>query len=229
MIAAIVNTICVLAGSGAGLLFKSRLNQKHLEAVFSAIGVFTIVLGMGSALKSADTLCCIVCLVIGTLIGEALDIEGRIDSVGEKLKSRFAGSGESGSFTQGFVAASLLFCVGSMTVMGSLEAGINKNYTIIFSKSVMDLITSLLLTTTLGAGVLFSAASVLVVQGGLTLCAQFIAPYLSDALTLEMSAIGGVLLIAIGINMLFKKGLHSANMLPAMFLPIIYLPIAALF
>jgi hypothetical protein len=185
-------------------------------------------IGISSAVKTDDTLCMIICLVVGTVIGELLRIEDHLDSLGSWIQRHVEKDKENSTFTQGFVTTSLIFCIGSMAVMGSIEAGINHNYSIILSKGVIDGVTNISFAATLGVGTLFSALAVLLYQGILTLLAGFVGPYLSAAVVTEMSAVGGLLILGIGFNMLFpERHIRVGNMLPAIFLPILYLPISA--
>jgi hypothetical protein len=185
-------------------------------------------IGISSAVKTDDTLCMIICLVVGTVIGELLRIEDHLDSLGSWIQRHVEKDKENSTFTQGFVTTSLIFCIGSMAVMGSIEAGINHDYSIILSKGVIDGVTNISFAATLGVGTLFSALAVLLYQGILTLLAGFVGPYLSAAVVTEMSAVGGLLILGIGFNMLFpERHIRVGNMLPAIFLPILYLPISA--
>jgi hypothetical protein len=162
-------------------------------------------------------------------MGEALDIEGRLDGAGEFLHAKFMKKGENSRFTEGFVTATLLFCVGSMAIMGAMEAGMNHNYTILISKGVLDGVTSISFAAAMGVGVAFSAIPMLIYQGALTLLASFAGPYLGTAVVIEMSAVGGTIIAGIAINMLgLGKGkLRVGNMLPAIFLPIAYIPLVS--
>ena len=169
-------------------------------------------------------------MALGTIIGELLRLDDRINGAGELIKRKvLRGKQEGNRFTEGIVSACILFCVGSMTIMGSLEAGVNQNYSIIFAKSTLDFVSSMMFAAAMGIGVPFSALFILVFQGGLTLLASLIAPYLSAAVIAEMTAVGGTILIGMGINMLelSEKRVKVANMLPAIFLPIAYIPISA--
>ncbi len=228
MIAAVINAVLVLVGSVAGLLFKGRLSEKISRAIMVVLALCVAMIGVSSALKDENTLCVIICMVLGVIIGEWLKIEQRIDSLGEKLKNKFtkAETG-SGRFTEGFMTATLLFCIGSMAIVGSIEAGINHDYTIILSKSIIDCISAVTLAAAMGIGVAFSAAGVLVYQGVITLLAIYVGPFLSEAMINQMSAVGGLLIIGLSINMLglTKEKLRVGNMLPAVFLPIAYIPI----
>lgn len=159
----------------------------------------------------------------------ALRIEQRLDALGDWIQKKVVKKGDTSKFTEGFVTAALLYCVGSMAVMGSLEAGINHDYSILVSKGVIDGVTGISLAATTGVGVAFSVIPLLLYQGGLTLLAGLVGPLLTDAMVLEMSAVGGTIILGIGFNMLFpEKHIPVGNMLPAVFLPIAYLPLAGL-
>ncbi len=229
MIATFINCGLIILGSLLGILLKSRISQRFTAIVTQGLALCVLGIGFSAALGTKNTLCVIVCMVMGCLMGEALRIEDRLDSFGNFLKSRVEkeGAGES-RFTEGFVTASVLFCVGAMAVMGSIEAGINHNYSILISKSVIDGVTAITFAAAMGIGVAFSALPILIYQGGLTLLAGLVAAYLSPSLVTEMSAVGGMIIIGIGFNMLglSEKKLKVGNMLPAIFLPLGYLPLA---
>lgn len=229
MLATYINCALVLAGSFLGLLLKGRIGPRFMSAMHSAMALCVMGIGITSAIKTEHTLCLIICMVVGTCLGVALRIEQRLDSLGGWIKRRVVKKGDSSKFTEGFVTAALLYCVGSMAVMGSIEAGINHNYSILVSKGVIDGVTSISLAATTGVGVAFSAVPLLIYQGGLTLLAGLVGPLLTDMMVLEMSAVGGTIILGIGFNMLFpEKHIPVGNMLPAIFLPIAYLPLVGL-
>ena len=228
MIATVINAVAVVLGSLVGIVFKQRIRARYTDAIMQALALVVAVMGVSTALGTADTLGMIVCVAVGTLIGEWIDIEHGIEVAGDALRERVAKDGRAGTFTEGFVNASLLFCVGSMTVMGALQAGIEHDYSILLSKSVIDCIAAVSFAAALGAGVCFSALFVLAYQGLLTLLGIWAAPLLSAGVIAEVSAVGGVLLIGVAFNMLdLGKKLRVANMLPAIFLPIAYQPLAS--
>ena len=231
MIAVLVNTVAVLAGSIIGILFRNRLKESLRNSVMKALGLCTLLIGVMSAVETQELLGVIVCMVLGTLLGELLRIDDRIENAGDAikgklLKGRPGGSGME-SFTDGFVSASILFCIGSMTIVGSLEAGTRQNYSILFAKSTMDFISSMAFGAAMGYGVTCSAAFVLVFQGALVLLSAWIGSALSDAVVTEMSAVGGVILMGMALNLLgcTRERIRVANMLPAIFLPILYLAV----
>ena len=228
MIACVINAVLVLLGSAVGLLFKSKIKESWSKAIMIALGLCVLLIGVSGAVKTQNVLCVILSMVIGTVLGELLHIEDGLDRLGEALKSRLMKGRESGRFTEGFMTAALMFCVGSMAVVGSMEAGINHDYSTILSKSVLDCVTSVTLAAAMGVGVAFSAVGVLVYQGLLTLLFIFIGDFLPAATVAEMSATGSLLIIALGLNMLGATGekrIRVGNMLPAMFLPIGLLPL----
>ena len=227
MIATIVNAAAIIVGSFLGILFGGKVRREHMDTIAQGLSIVVLVIGIGPAIATNDILAVIICLVIGTILGEFLDIERRLDRLGDALKARFARK-NSGSFTLGFVTASLLMCIGSMAVMGSLEAGIHQNYSILFSKSVIDGVMAVTFAAAMGIGVAFAALPIFVYQGALTLLASSLAPYLSEAVITEMSAVGGILLIGTALNMLeiLPKRIRVGNLLPAILLPILYIPLA---
>ena len=229
MVAVLVNVATVLLGSAVGLIFRNKINEKFTKAVISALALVTILIGLSSALGTADILCVILCMALGTIIGELIHIDDGIEGAGDFIKRKLLkGKNAENRFTEGFVIACIVFCVGSMTIMGSFEAGINGNNSIIYAKSALDFVSSMMFATAMGLGVPFAALFVLVFQGALTLLAGVLAPFLSVAVITEMSAVGGVILVGMGINMLelSPRRIKVANMLPAIFLPIAYVPLS---
>ena len=229
MIAVFVNMATVLCGSLLGILLRNQLKAKLQEALMKALGLCTVVIGVSSAIGTQALLCVILCMVVGTALGEWLHIDDGIEHAGFFIKEKvFRGRVSESRFTEGFVSACILFCIGSMTIVGSLEAGINHNYSIIYAKSTMDFVSSMAFGAAMGFGVTCSALFVLVFQGALTLLSGLLAPVLSTAVVTEMSAVGGVILIGMAINILGlgKERIKVSNMLPAIFLPIAYFPLA---
>lgn len=231
MIAVYVNMATVLVGSLLGILLRNRLKENMQNAVMRALGLCTLVIGISSALETDELLCVIICLVLGTALGEWIRMDDGIEHAGDFIKERvLKGKVKENRFTEGFVSACILFCIGSMTVVGSLEAGINQNYSIIYAKSTMDFVSSMAFGAAMGFGVTCSVLFILLFQGGLTLLAGVVGPALSTAVVTEMSAVGGTILIGMGLNMLgaVRERIKVANMLPAIFLPIAYFPVAEL-
>ena len=227
MIAAVVNAIVVVLGGLLGLLLGGRLKEHHTKTIVAALGICTMVIGITGAIVTSNILIVIICLVVGTIIGELLKIEHHLDTLGDWLKSKVAKNG-GGRFTEGFVTASLLFCVGSMAIMGSFDAGLRGDYNTIFAKSALDCVMAVTFAATMGVGVLFSGATVLIYQGALTLLAGLVEPYLSAEVIVEMSAVGGVMIIGTGMNILglTKERIKVGNMLPAIALPILWFAVS---
>jgi uncharacterized membrane protein YqgA involved in biofilm formation len=236
----IVNTLTILVGSTVGILIKGGLPKRFEETIFSAVGLAVMFIGLGGALSgflvikngalsTQYTMLMVLSLVLGAVIGESLNIERRLDHLGDWIKGKMPKKLAGNTFTDGFVTASMLFCVGAMAIVGSLEDGLNGNFSVLFAKSVLDGITSVLLASSLGIGVAVSAAPVLIYQGGITLLSQVLRPMLSETLISQMSCVGSILIVAIGVNMLFGKKIKVGNLLPAIFLPIIFALLKSLF
>lgn len=222
-----INCILILLGSFLGIVFRGKLPTRFLDVVVQCLGLGVVAIGVASAIGTADTLCMIVSLVIGTILGEAIDIERRLERCGDLIRGRLLKKGGNSTFTEGFVTASVLYCVGAMAILGSIDAGIHHDYTILTSKAVIDGVFSITLAAAVGVGVAFSAVPILIYEGGLTLLAGLVAGYLTEPLITEMSAVGGCIIVGIGLNMLkvTEKPIKVGNMLPAVFLPLVYLPL----
>lgn len=228
MLAVIMNVILVLVGSIVGLLVKSRFTPQLGDAVIKALGLCTMGIGMNSLLGTQNTLCVIICLVVGTLLGEIIGIERAMDTAGETLKRRLMKDRNDSRFVEGFVSATILFCVGAMAINGSIDAGLKGSYAVLLSKSVMDGVTAITFAAAMGIGVAFSALPILLYEGALVLLAGAVGPYLSPEVITEMSATGGAIIVGISVNQLGlgREKIRIGNMLPAIFLPILYLPLA---
>lgn len=228
MIATVVNVALVLVGSVLGLLFRRFISQKMVSVLTHALGLCVAGIGISSLISTQDMLCVIVCMVVGTVIGQGLDIEARLERGGEWLRQRADKGNPNSRFTESFVSAALLFCVGAMAITGSIEAGLNHNYSILLSKGVIDGVSAISFAATMGLGVAFSVIPLFLYQGAITLLAGLVGPYLPQAVIVEMSAVGGALIVGIAINMLGlgREKIQVGNMLPAMFLPLVYFPIS---
>jgi uncharacterized membrane protein YqgA involved in biofilm formation len=229
MLAVLINVATVLIGSTIGLIFGSRIKENYTQGIMMAIALCTFVIGVQSAIQTSNILIVLACLVIGTVIGVWLKLDDRMNGASDRIKVRLKGTKlGNGPFAEAFMTTTMLFCVGTMTVIGSIEAGRNHNYDILIAKSIRDLMSSLIFAAALGPGVLLSAVSVLVIQGGIALLASVAAPILTTEVVTEMSAVGGVILIGMAVNMLGlgRERIKVSNMLPAIFLPIAYFPIA---
>lgn len=220
-----VNAGAIILGCLLGLLIKNGLKEKYKEIVMEAIGLSVLFIGASTAIKglldpNAVPVLFILSLVIGGLIGEWIGLEKRLEGVGDFLQKKFGSKDQ--NISQGFVDASLIFCVGAMAIMGSLNSGLKGDHSTLFAKSILDGITSLVLTTTLGIGVIFSAVAVFIYQGLIVIFAHAIEPYLSPDIIREMTIVGGIIIVGIGLSMLNIKKIRTANLLPAIAIPPIY-------
>ena len=226
MLGTIVNALAVIAGCLVGLVVKGRLTEKMGNTIMKGLGLCTIYIGISGALKAEDPLQMIICIAVGGLIGEILDLDARLNSLGEYIEEKLNKrkkdhAKEKVSIAEGFVTSSLLFCVGAMAVVGSLESGLQGNHTTLFAKSVLDGVSSIIFTSTLGIGVMLSSITILVYQGGITLLAGCLSTILTDAVITSMSAIGSLLILGLGLNVAGATEIKVANLLPAIFLPVI--------
>lgn len=221
MLGTIVNALAIVVGALVGLVFKGGIPEKYNETVMKAIGLAVVLIGIMNALKVQDLLLVIFSLAIGSIIGEFLDIEDKLESLGKWIEKKLS-KGDEDSIAKGFVTASLLFCVGSLAIVGSLESGLSNNHQTLFAKSVLDGISSIVFASSMGIGVLFSAVPVFLYQGFITLTAGFMKQFLIEAVITDMSAVGGLLIVGIGFNILEFKKIKVGNMLPAIFVPLIY-------
>ena len=229
MLSVIVNTLAVLVGSSIGMLLKKGIPERITDTLMKGIGLCTLYIGMSGALKGQNTLVLILSMAIGSVIGEGLDLDGKLNRFAKGMENRFKKGGNQISLAEGFVTASLLFCVGAMTIVGSLQAGLSGDYEMIFTKSVLDFISSMVFASSLGIGVMLSAAFVFVFQGAIVLLAQFVAPFLTDAVIAEMVCSGSIIIFALGLNIVGITKLKVINYLPAIFLPIVLCPVLANF
>ncbi|MCL2446108.1 MAG: DUF554 domain-containing protein [Oscillospiraceae bacterium] len=229
----LVNVLAVLLGGAAGLVLKRFLSTRITDTVTHGLGLAVVMVGLWGTVSNAfavrddglyaqHTMIVIISLAVGALAGELINIEKRLDSLAKKCEKRFVPNETQSTFAQGFVTASLIFCVGAMAIVGSLEDGINRNFDILFAKALLDAVIALILASTLGKGVLLSAVPVLVYQGSLTALAVLIAPVLSDALVTQVSLVGSVLIVGIGLNILKITKIRIGNLLPSILVPIIY-------
>lgn len=220
MLGTLVNTFAIVLGGFLGLLFGGVLTDKIKTTVIQGIGLAVLLIGLSMALQTKNPLVIIASLVIGGIIGESVDIELRLHQFGQWLEKKVPNGGESGRFTKAFVTASLIYCVGAMAIMGSLESGLNGNHTILYAKSMLDGISAIVFASSMGAGVIVSAVPVLLYQGGITLSAGLIQGVLSGAVIAEMSATGGLLILGIGLNILQIAEIKVGNLLPGIFVAI---------
>ena len=220
----LVNAAGILLGGGAGLLVRRLMRrgvpERFSDIVMKGIGLCTIYIAATGLLDGSKSLVTILSVVIGAVLGEWLDLDGKIRALSEKLEKKFSRQGDS-SFAQGFMAATLLFCVGTMAIKGSLDGGLRGDHATLYAKSVMDTISACIFSSTLGFGVLFSVVPVVLYQGAITLLASVAGPYLGDAVIAEMNTVGSLLLLGLSLDLLGIAHLKLMNYIPAMFLPIL--------
>ena len=219
MIGTIVNTLAAVVGGLLGSLLKKGIPERFADLVQKGLALCVLYIGIKGSLVGTNTLVTILSLVLGAILGELLNIDGGIERLGAWAQSKLSKGGS--RLGEGFVTASLLFCVGSMSVVGSLQSGLTGSHETIFTKSMLDFVSAIILGSSLGLGVCLSGAFVLVYQGAIVLLARWAAPILSDYVVAEMSCAGSLLIVALGLNMLGVTKLKVGNLLPAMFLPII--------
>lgn len=218
MVGVFVNVATVLIGSVIGLLLKKGISQKYTDAVMTGIGLCTVLIGISGMLKGENTLVAIISMVIGAILGTALDIDKKINSVGGFLSTKLKKEGDKVGVAQGFVTASLLFCIGAMTIIGSLDAGLKGDNTMLFTKSVLDLFSSMMLSASLGIGVIFASFFVLVFQGGIVLLSGLLEPILTQSAVAEMTCVGSLMILALGLNLMNITKIKVANYFPALIL-----------
>lgn len=236
----IVNVIAILIGSSAGMLLtwgakhfsgrlpagNAKLGERLQAIIMQGVALCVLYLGISGSLEGQNTLIAIISMVLGAIIGELLDLDGRMQSLGDWVQKKTArlvkSGGSSGpSISEGFITASLLFCVGAMSIVGALQDGLIGDHSTLFAKSLLDGISSVVFGASLGLGVTFSAVAVLLYQGVIALLASFLAPYLGDAVIAEMTCVGSLLIVALALNMLGVTKIKVMNLVPAILLPIV--------
>lgn len=229
MIGTIINTALILIGTALGLLLRRGIPERVRTALMSAMGLATVLIGLKGAMGTSDTLCVILCLAFGGALGSALNLELRLEQFGNWIEKRLGKGQEQGSIAKGFVTATLVYCVGAMAIVGSISSALQGDHSTLIAKGIIDGLTAIVFTSTLGIGVGLSAFSVLIYQGLISILAMWVSPILTPQVITEMSAVGGLLIAAIGLNLIYDKHIPVGNLLPAIFFPIAYLPLAALF
>ncbi len=220
MIATLVNCVAVIIGSLLGLILHTKINESFKRVVYVGAGMISLILGIKMGLVTTRIVFMALALIIGGILGEWWNVEGGILRFGDFLKKRFAKKESGKDFAGGFLNASVLFCVGAMTLVGAFKAGAEGNYDLILTKSVMDGFMAIMLTAAMGIGVAFSAITILVYQGGITLLAGVLQPLVNELLLGELTAVGGVLVIMIGLNLIGLSKLKTANYIPALLVTI---------
>jgi uncharacterized membrane protein YqgA involved in biofilm formation len=237
----LANMAAIIFGASIGMLLKGFLKQRFQETIMNALGLAVMFIGISGALQglfvinkngleTANMMLMIVSLALGAFIGELIDIETRLDRMGEFIKKSLKVKGEKGrNFVEGFVSSSLLFCIGAMAIIGSLKDGLSGDASMLYAKGFIDGTVAIFFASTLGIGVFFSIIPLGIYQGVITLSAKYIEPYLSDRLIQNISFIGSILIFGIGINMIFGKKIKCGNLLPAVLIPVAYEAIQKLF
>ena len=234
----IVNSLAVLAGASVGMLLtwlaghfstllptgSAALGERLQNIIMQGVALCVLYLGISGCLKGSNSLIAILSMVIGAVIGELLDLDQRMRSLGDwvqKKTERLVTGGGKASISEGFVTASLLFCVGAMAIVGSLQDGLTGDHSTLFAKSLLDGISSVVFGASLGLGVAFSAVAIFLYQGSISLLASFLQPYLGDAVIAEMTCVGSLLIVALSFNMLGLTKIKVMNLVPSIFLPIL--------
>lgn len=227
----IFNTLTVIVGSLIGLAFKKGFPKKLTDAVMCGIGLCTIYIGISGAINAgsdarANPVAPIIAVALGVLIGTLIDIDRHLTRLGDTVERKFSqpstdGTQSKGRIAEGFVSACLLFCVGSMTIVGGINAGVSGDNTLYFTKGTLDFVSSIALSVSFGAGVLLSAAFVFLFQGGLVLAAGLIEPYLTSHMIAEMNCVGCLLIVVIGLNLMGITKIKVANFLPAILIAMV--------
>ncbi len=220
MTGTLLNVITVIIGGTLGAILGARLPDKIRETVMHGLGLLVLVIGISMALTTKNVLIVLASILAGGIIGELLDLQARLDGIGQKLEERFARGGEAGTFTRGFVTASLVFCVGPLAILGAIQDGLLGDFNLLAIKSMLDGFAGLAFASTLGIGVVFAALTVLVYQGAISLAAILLGGALGSVTrdtpwVIEMSATGGVLIMGIALVLLDLKRVRVANLLPA--------------
>ncbi|WP_058486090.1 DUF554 domain-containing protein [Defluviitalea phaphyphila] len=227
MIGTIVNVLAIFCGSFLGIFIKNGLKEEYKNIVFQGISLSVLFIGISGTISNmtepgSHPILFIISLIIGGLLGQWWNIELRLEKLGNLIQKKIQKEKKESNIAQGFVSASLLFCVGTMAIMGALESGLQGGHKTLFAKSILDGVTSIILSSTLGIGVALSGISVLIYQGSITLLAKWIEPYMTVDMIREISIVGGILIFSIGLNMLEIKKIKVGNLLPAILIPLIY-------
>ena len=219
MTGTIINAVAILVGSIIGIVLNAKLPKRFIQIVFQGIGLFTLFIGMFMALKTNNIFLMVISIVVGGIIGEWINIEKYINLFGIKIKTKLKSN--NAKFSEGLVTAFLLFCMGSVTILGAIEEGLGNDPNLLLAKSVLDGVSSIALAAALGFGVAFSIIPLLIYQGGLTLLAAKFGDYFSEAIINELTAVGGLMLIGLGISILEIKQLKILNMIPSLVIIIV--------
>lgn len=217
----IVNSLTIIAGTVAGLLLGKFIPDRFNDAISKGIALCVLYIGVDGMLAGENALISILSIVLGVILGELLRLDDRIRSLGDWVERRFAGKHTKGSISEGFVSASLLFCVGAMAIMGALDSGLLRDHSTLYAKSTLDGITSIVYSSTMGVGVALSAIPVFLYQGAIALGASFIEPFLTPVVIAEMKCVGSILIVGLSLNLLGLTKIKVMNYVPAVFLPLL--------
>lgn len=231
MIGTIVNSAAIVLGGLIGSLFGEKIGERYTKPLLTAMAFVVAIIGIQGAIGTSSILIVVICMVIGLVVGIALRLDDRINGLGDKIKDRLAGTKIcKGQFSDAIVTSSLIFCVGSMAILGAIQAGLNKDYSTLFAKAVIDGVSAIAFSAALGPGVILSAIPVFIIQGVITLLARVAEPYLTSEIIIEMSAVGGPVFLAMSVNMLElrQERIKIGDMIPAILMPIVYFPVAEL-
>ena len=221
MIGTLINSLTIIIGSIIGLFVKGKINEKISDTIMSVLALCVIYIGVSGALKGENTIVMIISIALGGLIGESIDIDSKLENLGNKIEKMVNKNGSTVSIAEGFVTSTLLFCVGAMAIVGALESGLNNNYSTLLAKSILDGISSIIFSSTLGIGVILSSVSVLLYQGSITLAAGMLSNMLNDVAITNITAVGSLLIIGLGLNILGISKIKVSNLLPAMLFAIL--------
>ena len=222
LLGSLVNSVAIVLGGGIGLVLKKGLSDRLASAVMNALALCVLYIGISGMLKGENILITILSMVAGTLVGDGLDLDKKINQLGDTIGQKVASPDEGVSVSKGFVTASLLFCVGAMAIVGALQSGLTGNHDTLFAKALIDGIAAIVMASSLGVGVLLSAGLILVYEGGISLFANVLAPLLNDSVINEMTCVGSLLIVGLALNMLKLTDLKIMNYAPAVFFPILF-------
>ena len=222
LLGSLVNSAAIILGGSIGLALKKGLSDRIASAVMNALALCVLYIGVSGILKGENILITILSMVFGTLVGEWIDLDKKINQLGDEIESRVSSENKEHSVSNGFVTASLLFCVGAMAIVGALQSGLTGNHDTLFAKSLIDGIAAIVMASSLGIGVLLSAGLILVYEGGITLFANVLAPLLTDSVINEMTCVGSLLIVDLALNVLKLQNLTIMNYAPAVFFPILF-------
>ena len=222
LLGSLVNSAAIILGGSIGLALKKGLSDRIASAVMNALALCVLYIGVSGMLKGENILITILSMVFGTLVGEWIDLDKKINQLGDEIESRVSSENKEHSVSNGFVTASLLFCVGAMAIVGALQSGLTGNHDTLFAKSLIDGIAAIVMASSLGIGVLLSAGLILVYEGGITLFANVLAPLLTDSVINEMTCVGSLLIVDLALNVLKLQNLTIMNYAPAVFFPILF-------